>query len=180
MLGKLIKYEFKESWQPMAIVFGLMLAVALIDGIAMRVGARVEAFANLMSVIFGLLVVVAGVLVIVWTVKRFYDNLLSDQGYMTMALPASAAEQIGAKLIVNIVWILAYVAVVSAAQREYRPIPSLGVLLARRRVDSRESGGNHFNRLFRDGGRPAGSSAPGPAVGGHVDWHRRRRTDSVG
>ena len=111
MLGKLIKYEFKESWQPMVIVFGLMLAVALIDGIAMRVGARVETFANLMSVIFGLLVVVAGVLVIVWTVKRFYDNLLSDQGYMTMALPASAAEQVGAKLIVNIVWILAYVAV---------------------------------------------------------------------
>lgn len=112
MLGKLIKYEFKESWQPMATVFGLLLAVALIDGIAMRMGSRIEIFANVMAVIFFLLIGVAGVLVVVWTVKRFYDNLLSDQGYMTMTLPASAAEQVGAKLIVSLVWVLAYVAAV--------------------------------------------------------------------
>ncbi|MSS19276.1 hypothetical protein [Pseudoramibacter porci] len=112
MLGKLIKYEFKESWQPMVIVFGLLLGVALIDGIAMRIGSRIELFADVMAVIFVLLIGVAGVLVVVWTVKRFYDNLLSDQGYMTMTLPASAAEQVGAKLIVSLVWILAYAAAV--------------------------------------------------------------------
>jgi hypothetical protein len=110
MLGKLMKYEFKETWLPMVIAFGLLCILGGIGAIAMHVSPQ-AAVSEIFTVLYVISLVVVAVLVVVWIVKRFYDNLLSRQGYLTMTLPANAWEQVGAKLLTGLIWMIAMMAV---------------------------------------------------------------------
>ncbi|MGN0194572.1 MAG: hypothetical protein ACI39G_05630 [Pseudoramibacter sp.] len=110
MLGKLMKYEFKETWLPMVIAFGLLCILGGIGAIAMHVSPQ-AAVSEIFTVLYVIALIVVAVLVLVWIVKRFYDNLLSKQGYLTMTLPANAWEQVGAKLLTGLIWMIALMAV---------------------------------------------------------------------
>lgn len=110
MLGKLMKYEFKETWLPMVIAFGLLCILGGIGAIAMHVSPQ-AAVSEIFTAVYVIALIVVGVLVLVWIVKRFYDNLLSRQGYLTMTFPANAWEQVGAKLLTGLIWMIATTAV---------------------------------------------------------------------
>ena len=119
MLGKLMKHEFRATGRIMLPLLGAELLLSVLAGFSVRGLERIENMGFLgityiltLSVFFlGLfaLAVVAFVLMI----QRFYRNLLRDEGYLAMTLPASVDEQIWAKLLVSFVWFAA-VTVLSA------------------------------------------------------------------
>ena len=119
MLGKLMKHEFRATGRIMLPLLGAELLLSVLAGFSVRGLERIENMGFLgityiltLSVFFlGLfaLAVVAFVLMI----QRFYKNLLRDEGYLAMTLPASVDEQIWAKLLVSFVWFAA-VTVLSA------------------------------------------------------------------
>ncbi len=51
---------------------------------------------------------------VVVTLQRFYQNLLGDEGYLMLALPASPAEHLAAKLTASVVWTAAALVLVLA------------------------------------------------------------------
>jgi hypothetical protein len=110
MLGKLIKFEFKATARLFLGLFGVMLALAVLQ-LASRVLME-NVFTNAFgSVLFGtmtflfVLAMIGGLLITtVVVVQRFYKNVLGNQGYLMNTLPVSANQHILSKLIVASVW----------------------------------------------------------------------------
>jgi hypothetical protein len=106
MLGKLLKYELKETWRLMAVSYLAIIACALVSRLALLIpGTLGSIIQTIFQSLYGILFVVVPILLLVMIVKRFYDNLLGSQGYLTMTLPVHPAEHIGAKLLSTIIWI---------------------------------------------------------------------------
>ena len=128
MLGKLIKYEFKATSRFMILMYGLLIALSGIISISLRFNLD-EVFAGIAeefqlgSLILGVFMfiiitifVVLNVTVICgmffYAIKRFKDNLLSDEGYLMHTLPVKTHQHITSKTIVSVIWtIVSFVAV---------------------------------------------------------------------
>lgn len=128
MLGKLIKYEFKATSRFMLLMYGLLIALSGIISISLRFNLD-EVFAGIAeefqlgSLILGVFMfiiitifVVLNVTVICgmffYAIKRFKDNLLSDEGYLMHTLPVKTHQHITSKTIVSVIWtIVSFVAV---------------------------------------------------------------------
>lgn len=116
MLKKLIKHEFKASARillPIYLVFiGLTLLCKLIhsidifDGLLRLIPAAITA-AYIISIIAAIAVTV------IYTITRFYKNLITDEGYLMFTLPVRASSLISSKLITSLSWIIIAIAVVS-------------------------------------------------------------------
>lgn len=116
MLGKLLKYEMKETWRLMAISYLAIIACALVSRLTLLIpGGAGNVIQTIFQSLYGILFVAIPILLLVMIVKRFYDNLLGSQGYLTMTLPVHPAEHIGAKLLAGIIWTLATAVVVPAS-----------------------------------------------------------------
>ena len=121
MLGKLLKYDLKALSRILIPVHLAALAVAAVSCVAAFAGYAISelpassasdhagpllALAALVLVM-GLLALacIAGAtfVVILW---RFYKNLFTDEGYLTLTLPASPAQQLGSKLIAGLGWMV--------------------------------------------------------------------------
>ena len=104
MLGKLIKYDFKAMSRTMLPIYAVLLALTLIFSAAVRLHFD-EGF---VFVIFAILFMVAlfGSIFasIVFTVSRFSNGLLKNEGYLSFALPVSTATHIAAKVINAMIW----------------------------------------------------------------------------
>ena len=120
MLRKLIKHEFRATGRVMLPLYLILLATAVGANLSTRGlletdiwflnflgGALVTAFA---VAIFAVCIVC-----FVLMVQRFQRNLLGDEGYLTLTLPASIHKQVWAKLIVSAVWFALTLAVVCVA-----------------------------------------------------------------
>lgn len=113
MLGKLIKHEFRATGRIMLPLLGAELLLSVLAGLSVRGLGRIEDMGFLgMSYVTTLVVFILGlfalwVVAFVLMIQRFYKNLLRDEGYITMTLPASVDEQIWAKLLVSFVWFIA-------------------------------------------------------------------------
>ncbi|WP_329887197.1 hypothetical protein [Pseudoramibacter faecis] len=115
MLGKLLKYEMKETWRLMAISYLAIIACALVSRLTLLIpGNTGSVIQAIFQSLYGVLFVAIPILLLVMIVKRFYDNLLGSQGYLTMTLPVRPAEHIGAKLLSAVIWTLATAVVVPA------------------------------------------------------------------
>jgi hypothetical protein len=105
MLRKLLKYEFKSTARKFLPLYGAIVAVSIVLNLGVR-------FPHLMPmnmlggfILFGLFVALA-ILTLSTVVKRFKDNLLSDEGYLMFTLPVSSEKLILSKLLTAIVWII--------------------------------------------------------------------------
>lgn len=120
MLRKLIKHEFRATGRVMLPMYLILLVTAVGANLSTRGlletdiwflnflgGALVTAFAVAMFAVC----IVSFVLM----VQRFQRNLLGDEGYLTLTLPASIHKQVWAKLIVSAVWFALTLAAVLAA-----------------------------------------------------------------
>lgn len=115
MLGKLLKYEFKCVGRTMLPLYGVLMAIAVVLKVMfnsafdtldnMSSSAFIyEMFFGLTVLTFVILIVAVSVVSFVLVVKRFYSNLLGDEGYLMNTLPVTASQQLWCKLISGGVW----------------------------------------------------------------------------
>lgn len=119
MLGKLIKHEFKSTSRTFLALYAVVLVVTIIlKGvveaqslfnvnnaiISMLTGVTIVAF------VLGIIAILLGSFVLV--IKRFYDNMLKDEGYLSFTLPVSTGQHIACKSIVGYIWMVLSVVVV--------------------------------------------------------------------
>lgn len=114
-MNKLIKHEFRATAR-MIIPF---LAVAVFSAILFSFTNRMEGFPNALTVIFIMIISVSlmalGVMGVVIVISRFYRNVMTDTGYLTMTLPLNAHEFIWAELIMCLCWFIIVAVVLAAA-----------------------------------------------------------------
>jgi uncharacterized membrane protein YhaH (DUF805 family) len=113
MLGKLIKHEFKSTSRTFLALYAIVLIITVIlkgvvevqyifnvDNIIMTMLTAV----TILAFIVGIIAVILGSFVLV--IKRFYDNLLKDEGYLSFTLPVSIGQHIASKSIVGYIWMI--------------------------------------------------------------------------
>ncbi len=120
MLRKLIKHELIATGRIMLPIFSAVLIAAF--------GGHFAAFnpspkptvlpvflISLIEMLFVLSLFVAFIAAFVLMIRRFYCNLLREEGYLTMTLPVSVHEHMSAKVIVSVLWSLSTVLVACVA-----------------------------------------------------------------
>lgn len=109
MLRKLIKHELRATARVMGPMLLLTLAAAVGGNVAVHHLVENEATAlNVIGVflLMAFVAAIAGSFIVsfVLMIQRFYKNLLRDEGYLMMTLPASVHEHVFSKLFVAILW----------------------------------------------------------------------------
>ncbi|MGN0995912.1 MAG: hypothetical protein ACI4PG_03315 [Candidatus Ventricola sp.] len=109
MLRKLMKHELRATGR----VMGPMLLITLLTAVGANLSIRwlLNMRSTLANVLGGLLLVAAvaaslgvWVMAFVLMIRRFYRNLLRDEGYLMMTLPVSVHKQILSKALVSVLW----------------------------------------------------------------------------
>ena len=109
MLGKLIKHDLKALYR---LMIPLHLLV-LLAGLGVRFILNIQLYDKIPNAMFGLLI--AGYILIMTIVPfvtvfalcwRFYKNLFTDEGYLTLTLPVTPNQHLLSKLISGIIWML--------------------------------------------------------------------------
>ncbi len=109
MLRKLIKHELRATARVMGPMLGLTLLLAV--GGRFAVNNMLDIQNKLMVTLGSFLVTafaaaIAGSFIVsfVLMIRRFCKNLLQDEGYLMMTLPATVHEHVFSKLMVSILW----------------------------------------------------------------------------
>lgn len=114
MLGKLFKYEFKNTYKLMFIIYGIMAFVTILGCIAMYGNSDPAGVTNQIQEIFftaAMVFYVLGVFALfvvsyVYMCVHFYKTMYSDQGYLTHTLPVGQMSTFNVKLLVSFCWLL--------------------------------------------------------------------------
>lgn len=114
MLGKLFKYEFKNTYKIMLTIYAVLMGVTILGAIILSTPAiqnnQIDdspVLTLLVSSFFLLYMLSAFALFIVTYVYiciRFYKTMYSDQGYLTHTLPVSSFSIFNVKLLTSLVW----------------------------------------------------------------------------
>lgn len=109
MLGKLLKHEFRATGRLILPMYAVVLLVSLFAHFAFRMLDRnmpifIGLVLYLIVAAFFIGLIGAFVYTFVVMIVRFKRNVLSDEGYLTMTLPASIHSILWAKIIVSLVW----------------------------------------------------------------------------
>lgn len=109
MLGKLMKHEFRATGRFGLPLCGVMIALSVVAGMALRVGAsgrynQWEEVGTFIVVLYGLSVFAVAIGIFVILVQHFKRNLLGDEGYLMRTLPVSIHELLLSKLFVALLW----------------------------------------------------------------------------
>jgi len=112
MLRKLLKHEFRATGRIMLPIYGAVLVLSVLASISSRLMDR--NVGSFLYVLFGLIVaafvigiIAAVIMTAVMMIRRFYSNLLRDEGYLMHTLPVSVHELVWSKMIVSLVWFAA-------------------------------------------------------------------------
>ena len=124
MLGKLMKYEWKATRRIFPLIYLVVLVFAVLSGLSMRGsflrGAEDAVFSNeramvLFLAVYAILIValvIVTIVVIVVIIHRFYQSMLSQEGYLTHMLPVKKWQQIVSKLLMAFIWMVLAVIVI--------------------------------------------------------------------
>lgn len=107
MVKKLFKHEIQAFTRPLIPMYLVMLGVALMGRFVQLFENDSDAYAILFGSSIGVFVisaVVCLVLTVFFCIKRFYSNLFSSEGYLTLTLPVTSTQHI---LVKNTVAVLA-------------------------------------------------------------------------
>ena len=113
MLGKLMKHEFRATGRIMLPLLGLLVLLSILAGFSAKLlDSDVDSgILNFLSVIFitGFILSLFAAMIVAFVlmIQRFYKNLMGDEGYLMMTLPASTDAHIFSKLTVSAVWFAA-------------------------------------------------------------------------
>lgn len=119
MVGKLMKHEFRATGRTMLPVLGALLALAVLANLSFRGLETLDNSLLELPMIFAIVLFFLGlfaavVMAVVVMVQRFHKNLLGDEGYLTLTLPAGIHSQLWAKLLTATVWIVAAILLAAA------------------------------------------------------------------
>ena len=125
MFGKLIKYEWKAMIRAMLPVYGATVAISLINGIALNsdlfkeiqglglIGdysnilySLAEFIQFLLAVLYVVMFVGLFVMTLIVTVRRFWNGLLKEEGYLMFTLPVKTSSLALSKAVVSFFIIL--------------------------------------------------------------------------
>lgn len=116
MLGKLLKYEYKATSR---YFIGLYIVLALLtigNKVMITIEATTDIDLKVVDILFGIImasyviaIIAIAVATVVLMLRRFYFNMLKDEGYLTFTLPATVGQHIASKMIVCITWVIATV-----------------------------------------------------------------------
>ena len=114
MLGKLLKYEYKATSR---YFIGLYIVLALLtigNKVVITIEATTDIDLKVVDILFGIImasyviaIIAIAVATVVLILRRFYFNMLKDEGYLSFTLPATVGQHIASKLIVGITWFVA-------------------------------------------------------------------------
>lgn len=125
MLAKLIKNEFKATARNFFPVYLVMIVVSIFMKIMEEItdnatgslgnNKLIEILSTLSVIMFviAIMAVIFGTIVLI--IKRFYDNMLKDEGYLSFTLPVTTGQHIAGKALVSYVWVIASVLVIIAS-----------------------------------------------------------------
>lgn len=118
MVKKLIKHEYLAFFRSMCPICAITLGVGFLTRIIQLFESYSTAY-NIISgsaiTVFWVSVVVALVATVALSIKRFYTNLFTAEGYLSMTLPVTAGQHIFAKLLVAVTGAVATLIVVLIA-----------------------------------------------------------------
>ena len=105
MLGKLLKHEFIATGRTLLPIYvgSVVLAGLLRVSMEVQQGSGTM-LSGLLGLMYSLLLMAVIVVTIVIIIKRFWDNLLGEEGYLSLTLPVSATQHILAKSLAASVW----------------------------------------------------------------------------
>jgi hypothetical protein len=107
MLRKLMKYEFKATARYFIPLIIALLAVAVVNRFCFAYDKNLDWLpTNLAIVLYVGIIIAICVLALIITIKRFYNSLLTDEGYLMMTLPASVDSHIWSKTITAGFWVI--------------------------------------------------------------------------
>lgn len=109
MLTKLIKHEFTATGRFMWVIYAAMVLLSVAANISVRLldyagNPVVRTLAGILIAAWGLSLFVGAIAIFVLLIKRFYQNLLTDEGYLMFTLPANVHHLVLSKLIVASIW----------------------------------------------------------------------------
>ena len=107
MLGKLFKYDFKDSLRQFLPLWGALLAMSLLNGLSGKLLPETSSAAGTVQslsgiVVFALFVAIAALSISV-ILSRFYAGLLGEGGYLYFSLPVTANQHLASKYITAMV-----------------------------------------------------------------------------
>lgn len=117
MLRKLMKYEFKATARTMLPLSAVTLLLSVFMAFVIRYGENIDnpvlgMMMGFVGLIYGIALCAVVVVVLVQMVNRFRNNVLGDEGYITLTLPVSMHKIIWSKIIVSSIWFVVSMIVV--------------------------------------------------------------------
>lgn len=113
MLGKLFKYELKNTAKVMLTIYAVLAAVTTLGSIVLStdiVQSSKNTAGNVLAISMVLLYVLSVfalfIVTYVYMCIQFYKTMYSDQGYLTHTLPVSPVATFHVKLITSLFWML--------------------------------------------------------------------------
>ena len=116
MLGKLFKYEFKNTAKVMLTMYGILIFTTIIGAVGLSTDIMHSDYTN-MPPFVELLLVMAFLLYIlsifalfvvtfIYLCIHFYKTMYSDQGYLTHTLPVTPLSLFNVKLVTAWIWLM--------------------------------------------------------------------------
>ena len=112
MLVKLMKHEFHATGRVSLQLCGVMLALSVVAGMALRFYEAIPRAVGWIGSLYGGSVFAVAVGVFAVLMQHFKRNLLGDEGYLMRALPVSIHELLLSKLFVALIWYVAAAALI--------------------------------------------------------------------
>ncbi len=113
MLGKLIKYEFRNTAKVMLTLYLFTAAVTAVGSLVLSMDFVQHGTGNITDVltiatmlVYILAVFALFVVTYIYMCIHFYKTMYSDQGYLTHTLPVKPLTTFHVKLLVSTIWIL--------------------------------------------------------------------------
>ncbi|MFR4352084.1 MAG: hypothetical protein ACLT3H_10505 [Roseburia sp.] len=120
MLGKLFKYEFKNTYKIMLTIYAVLGAVTLFGSLLLASAASPVSLAMNNAILslataafiimYTLAVFALFIITYVYVCTNFYKTMFSNQGYLTHTLPVSTISIFHVKLLTSLVWLIGSVA----------------------------------------------------------------------
>ncbi|MDE6024638.1 MAG: hypothetical protein K2G45_04215 [Lachnospiraceae bacterium] len=131
MLGKLIKNEFVQRGKQVALIFCAILGMSLVTALLWIIEPYVISnffgfFLGLVTTMYGIGIVAAAVGLLMLAIGDFGKRLFKDQGYLTHTLPVKTSSIIFARMVFDVVLIIAMAVIfpiaISIAWRDFTAI----------------------------------------------------------
>lgn len=114
MLAKLLKYEFKATARifiPLYVaILGITLSIKVLEALGGKEDSFVLLMVSILIIIFGLSYFVLGIVInflpLIFIIRRFYKNLLGDEGYLMFTLPVKVWQNTLSKFLLAVFWFI--------------------------------------------------------------------------